>query len=138
MAPVHVAVGVILDGSRNILISRRDALSHQGGLWEFPGGKVESGETLALALARELREELGIEPGRTSSLLEIRHDYGDKQVLLDVHIVWDFSGVARGLEGQPLAWVTPAELAQYRFPAANVPIVVALQRLFAGEEPQEN
>ena len=128
---VHVAVGVILDQNRNILLTRRAADSHQGGLWEFPGGKVEAGESLELALGRELREELGITIGRTSALLEITHDYGDKAVLLDVHMVWDFTGEAQGLEGQPLAWVAPRELAQYPLPAANVPIVGAVTKLLS-------
>ena len=110
--PVHVAVGVVLDTARRVLITRRASNSHQGGLWEFPGGKVEAGENLLLALARELREELGIEIGRTSPLLEVTHDYGDKQVLLDVHVVWEFDGKAQGLEQQPMAWVAPADLAQ--------------------------
>ena len=129
---VHVAVGVILDPERNILITRRAHDTHQGGLWEFPGGKVEAGEPLALALARELREELGITVGRTTALLEVSHDYGDKTVLLDVHVVWDFGGEARGLEEQPLAWVAPQDLAQYEFPAANEPIVEAVRELLVG------
>ena len=132
MQRVHVAVGVILDEDHNILITRRAPDAHQGDLWEFPGGKVEAGESLALALARELREELGISIGRTSGLLEIRHDYGDKSVLLDVHVVWDFSGEACGLEQQPLAWVAAGELGDYAFPAANAPIVEAVQALLAG------
>ena len=90
-----------------------------------------AGESLATALARELREELGIDIGRTSALLEIHHDYGDKRVLLDVHVVWEFSGIATGLEDQPLVWVAPAELEQYRFPAANVPILGALSELLS-------
>jgi 8-oxo-dGTP diphosphatase len=60
MAAVHVAVGVVVDDQQRILISQRSAQAHQGGLWEFPGGKVESGESVTRALARELREELGI------------------------------------------------------------------------------
>ncbi len=129
MSTVHVAVGVILDPQRNILISRRAADSHQGGLWEFPGGKVEEGESLAEALGRELREELGIQVGRTTPLLQVNHDYGDKAVLLDVHVVWDFSGSACSLEDQPLAWVPAGELSGYAFPAANEPIVAAVQTL---------
>lgn len=129
LQPVHVAVGVILDGARRVLLTRRAADSHQGGLWEFPGGKVEPGETLPVALARELQEELGIRVRRSSPLLEVRHDYGDKQVLLDVHVVWEFEGQALGREGQPLAWVAGDELVQYSFPAANVPIVEALAAL---------
>ena len=132
MEPVHVAVGVVLDASNRVLITRRAAASHQGGLWEFPGGKVEAGESLRLALARELREELGIEIGRTSELLEVRHDYGDKRVLLDVHVVWDFRGEARGLEDQPLESVAPQALTQYSFPAANVPIIGAINTLLNG------
>jgi len=131
MQPVHVAVGVILDGARRILITRRARESHQGGLWEFPGGKVEAGESLAGALARELREELGIEIGHTSPLLAVRHDYSDKRVLLEVHVVWEFSGTPRGLQGQPMDWVTPQELGQYVFPAANLPIVEAVQALLS-------
>jgi len=131
MALVHVAVGVILDADRNVLITRRAQYSHQGGLWEFPGGKVETGELPLGALMRELHEELGIVIGRTSALLEVHHDYGDKTVLLDVHVVWDFSGEAHGLEDQPLAWVAPQDLTSYEFPAANMPIVAALGKLFA-------
>ncbi len=131
MALVHVAVGVILDADRNVLITRRAQLAHQGGLWEFPGGKVETGESLLIALTRELREELGIAPGRTSALLQVHHDYGDKTVLLDVHVVWEFSGEPVGLEDQPLAWVAPEDLARYAFPAANVPIVTAVVKLLA-------
>ena len=131
MSEVHVAVGVVLDGAHQILITRRAADSHQGGLWEFPGGKVEAGETLRQALARELKEELGIEPGRTSPLLQVKHDYGDKRVLLDVHVVWDFSGSAVGLENQPLVWVPRDALSQYRFPAANLPIIEAIQSVLA-------
>ena len=136
MAVVHVAVGVVLNDTGKVLLARRPIDSHQGGLWEFPGGKLEAGESLSLALARELREELGITIGRTSPLLQVRHDYGDKIVLLDVHVVWEFAGEARGAEGQPLVWVAPAALADYRLPAANAPIVEAIaaqhQRLVPG------
>jgi 8-oxo-dGTP diphosphatase len=134
MKRLHVAVGVVFDRSHKVLITRRAEDSHQGGLWEFPGGKVERGESLRQALARELREELGIGIGRTSPLLEVRHDYGDKQVLLDVHVVWEFEGEARGLENQPLAWVAPAALEQYRFPAANGPVIDAITALLAARD----
>lgn len=127
-APVHVAVGVILDSDNNILIARRAPEAHQGGLWEFPGGKVEPGETVIEALARELREELDIVIGRTSALMEIRHSYKDKVVLLDVHLVWDFSNKARAAENQPLQWVAAQELSHFQFPAANVPIIEAVQK----------
>ena len=129
MALVHVAVGVILDSRNRILIARRAESAHQGGLWEFPGGKVEPCETVQQALRRELREELEIDIGSCEPLLEIHHDYGDKAVLLDVHVVRDFSGSARGCEGQPLAWVGADELGNYECPAANRPIVEAVRQL---------
>jgi len=130
MTPVHVAVGVILDSRGKVLITRRAPQVHQGDLWEFPGGKIEAGESPGDALLRELREELGIAIGRTSALLQVYHDYGDKRVLLDVHLVWEYSGEAQPLESQPMAWVSPRELAQYAFPAANQPIVAALLERF--------
>lgn len=129
MDVVHVAVGVVLDGDRKVLITRRAPGAHQGGLWEFPGGKVEAGESVTVALTRELREELGIAIARTSALLEVHHDYGDKTVMLDVHVVWEYSGEARPLENQPMAWVAPQELTRYAFPAANRPIVAAVEKL---------
>ena len=129
MAEVHVAVGVVVDGEKRVLISRRADAAHQGGLWEFPGGKVEAGESVNGALQRELKEELDIEVRRTSPLLEVSHDYGDKRVRLDVHVVWDFAGEACGLENQPLQWVSPGELPGFEFPAANVPIVEAVVEL---------
>ena len=131
MSEVHVAVGVILDADNNILITRRHSDAHQGGLWEFPGGKVEPGETLDGALSRELREELGIQVSQTAPLTDVRHDYGDKSVWLDVHVVSRFTGTARGLEGQPLAWVSARQLDEFSFPEANVPIVSAIQAYLA-------
>ena len=128
MKEVHVAVGVILDTNGRILLTRRADDAHQGGLWEFPGGKVEAGEDIEVALARELREELGIEPLRSSPLIEVRHDYGDKRVFLDVHVVWEYTGEARGLEDQTMAWVAVDALDDYDFPAANEPIVEAVRK----------
>lgn len=123
---VHVAVGVIIGNDGAILIAKRPDKTHQGGLWEFPGGKVEEGESLFDALSRELYEELAIETLDTEPLIKIRHDYGDKIVLLDVHKVTAFAGMAKGNEGQPIAWVAPENLHQYEFPAANRPIITAI------------
>jgi len=131
MGAVHVAVAVILDADRQVLITRRADDAHQGGLWEFPGGKLERDETPGEALRRELREELDITPRRSSPLLEVNHDYGDKRVLLDIHVVWEFSGEPRGLEGQPMAWVPVARLRDYDFPAANRPIIDAIESLLS-------
>ena len=127
MKRIHVAAAVIRGADGRILIAKRPADKHQGGLWEFPGGKVEVGEAVEIALARELEEELGIRPTLARPLIQVRHDYPDKQVLLDVWEVSAFSGEPHGAEGQPLAWVSSAELTDYAFPAANRPIVAAAQ-----------
>ncbi|PZP22436.1 Nudix family hydrolase [Pseudomonas kuykendallii] len=125
MKRIHVAAAVIRAADGRVLIARRPDDKHQGGLWEFPGGKVEDGEAVEAALARELAEELGIAVTQARPLIQVRHDYPDKQVLLDVWEVSAFSGEAHGAEGQPLAWVAPRHLADYDFPAANAPIVAA-------------
>lgn len=119
-------MGVIVGEHGKILIAKRPDQVHQGGLWEFPGGKVERGETLVAALGRELQEELAIEVVATEPLIKIRHDYGDKVVLLDVHKVIRFNGEPCGNEGQPLQWVAAKDLHNFAFPAANHPIVTAL------------
>jgi 8-oxo-dGTP diphosphatase len=123
---LHVAVGVILDAVGRVLISRRAPQAHQGDLWEFPGGKVEQGEDVVAALARELREELDITVRESVPLLTIAHDYDDRLVFLDVHVVHRFDSAPRAMENQPLQWVSAARLADYAFPAANVPIIDAV------------
>jgi len=124
---IHVAVGVIRSRDGRILVAQRCANQHLGGLWEFPGGKVEAGETVNQALARELHEELGIDVLAQSALCCIEHDYTDKSVLLDVWNVNEFSGMAQGKEGQPLRWLLPHELKHTDFPLANRAIIRALQ-----------
>ncbi|WP_049723585.1 8-oxo-dGTP diphosphatase MutT [Gilvimarinus polysaccharolyticus] len=128
MKQVHVAVGVLTDPSGKILIAKRPQATHQGGLWEFPGGKVEQGESVQQTLTRELYEELDVHCSEFLSVIQVSHDYGDKQVLLDVYRVVTFTGKPIGKEGQPLCWVTVDELDHYDFPAANYPIISALQR----------
>ena len=122
---VHVAAAVIRRGDGHILLAKRADQQHQGGLWEFPGGKVEVGESVSTALHRELQEELGIAVTAARPLIKVQHDYPDKQVLLDVWEVSGFTGEPHGAEGQPLAWVSPRQLPDYDFPAANQPIVRA-------------
>lgn len=126
-APVRVAVGVIRNSLNQVLIALRPSHKHQGDLWEFPGGKIESGESCGEALARELEEELGIVPIKSKPLIQIPFDYADKSVRLEVQEVLEFRGAPLGMEGQPLRWVYPSELSQYSFPAANKRIVKALQ-----------
>jgi 8-oxo-dGTP diphosphatase len=124
---VHVAVAVVKNDRDEVLIARRPDHVHQGGLWEFPGGKLEPGEDIAAALARELHEELGITPQSHTPLIRLPHDYGDKSVLLDVHVIERFDNQPHGKEGQPVRWVPKARLSDYAFPAANRAIVQAVQ-----------
>ena len=127
MNTLHVAVGIIYNQQRQILIARRARHKHQGGLWEFPGGKVETGETVRQALDRELREEIGIEVITASPLMNVTHNYDDQSVLLDVWQVTDFTGVARGNEGQAVCWMTIEEFDNYPFPEANRGIIEKIQ-----------
>ncbi|MCG7547239.1 8-oxo-dGTP diphosphatase MutT [Pseudoalteromonas sp. Of7M-16] len=122
---VNVAVGVIEKQAQYFVCKRSDE-QHQGGLWEFPGGKVEDNESVEQALSRELAEEIGIQVERSEHLITIEHDYGDKQVCLVVHVVKAFSGEATGLEGQPSQWVNFEQLKTLDFPSANVAIIDAL------------
>lgn len=124
MKRILVAAAVIRREGK-ILIAQRPADKHQGGLWEFPGGKAELGEPVQQALVREIEEELGITPQQFRPLIRVTHDYPDKAVCLDVWEISAFSGEPYGREGQPVRWVSGDELASYSFPAANRPIVTA-------------
>jgi 8-oxo-dGTP diphosphatase len=124
---IHVAVAVVTNPRGEVLIARRPNHAHQGGLWEFPGGKVEAGEDILHALNRELREELGVSARRACPLIRVAHSYPDKKVLLDVWRVAGIHGEPHGREGQPVQWVAPDRLREYDFPAANVPIATAVR-----------
>lgn len=124
---LHVAAAVITDEHGKVLLAKRAEHVHQGGLWEFPGGKVEEGERVEQALVRELQEELGIIATEFRPLIRVTHNYGDRKVLLDVWLVSSFKGVAHGAEGQEVRWVDPDELETFRFPSANRPIVMAVR-----------
>ena len=126
---VHVAVGVIVR-QQQVLLALRSSNQHQGGKWEFPGGKVEPDETVAQALTRELLEEVAINVTETSAFMQLEYAYPEKTVLLDIYLVTDFTGDPHGLEGQPLQWVNIADLSSIEFPDANQPIVERLQQHF--------
>lgn len=122
---LQVAVGIIKNSSGQILISKRDNSLHQGGLWEFPGGKIEPNETPMQALARELEEELEIKINAASPLITVKHSYPDKTVQLNVFTVEHFSGVARSCLKQEVKWIEAQELPHYSFPIANKSIITA-------------
>jgi 8-oxo-dGTP diphosphatase len=128
MKTVEVAVGVILRDNQ-VFISKRDDKLHQGGKWEFPGGKREINEAIEQTLARELKEEIDIVVLNQKPLMVIEHDYGDKQVRLDIRIVDDFIGEPNNKEGQISQWVAVNTLQDFSFPAANVMIIERLQKM---------
>jgi 8-oxo-dGTP diphosphatase len=127
MKQILVAAAAILNPQGQLLIAKRPDDKHQGGLWEFPGGKVEADESVEAALKRELLEEIGIGILKCEPLVRIEHDYSDKSVVLDVWVVSSFSGEASGLEGQPIEWIDPVDMDSYQFPEANLPIIAALK-----------
>lgn len=124
---VHVAVGVIRDAAGRVLVAQRLPHQHLAGLWEFPGGKLEPGESLADGMRREIREELGVEVSALAPLLRVEHNYPGKTVLLDVWRITRWSGDPHGAEGQPLRWLHPDDMDASKFPPADVPIINALR-----------
>ncbi|WDE11225.1 8-oxo-dGTP diphosphatase MutT [Thalassomonas haliotis] len=128
---VHVAVGVICREQETFLTRRLEG-THMAGKWEFPGGKVESDETVAQALSRELKEEVGIDVLACSPLINIEHDYGVKKVLLEVFIVDQFQGEPEAQEGQEQQWLDVSALSEVDFPDANLEIVEKVKQYFFG------
>lgn len=126
LTPVDVVAGVIRDKTGRILLARRTEGRDLAGLWEFPGGKREAGETPEGALARELHEELGIEIDCGAPLIAVPQRYPHKRLRLDVRHIAQWRGTVRGHEGQALAWVPPHALAAYAMPPADIPVVAAL------------
>lgn len=122
---MKVAVAVIMDAQRRMLITQRPHHVPHGGFWEFPGGKVELHETPEDALAREIKEEIGIDVIQCDYLGDIHHQYADKDVQLIVFKVSEFSGVPRCLEGQlNMKWIDKSQINPAEFPEAN-------QRIFS-------
>ena len=124
---IEVAAGALLDTQGRVLLARRHDHAHQGGLWEFPGGKIDPDEEGPAALRRELDEEIGIEVVSSRPLIRVRHDYPDRRVLLDVWLVESWRGEPEAREGQALEWVTVEQLIERPMPAADRPIVNALR-----------
>ena len=128
MKPVHVAVGVIVDQSRHILLTRRADHSHQGGLWEFPGGKVEPGEQPEAALIRELKEELGIDVTQAclAPVTFASHAYDDFHLLMPVYVCRRWNGEVERREHSDIRWVRPNRLREFPMPPADEPLIAHL------------
>lgn len=129
--PLHVAVGVLRRANGDVLLGQRKAGTHLAGCWEFPGGKLEPGETPQAALARELREELGIEIVAAQPLIRHRHhypasaDHPARQVVLHTFEVTTWHGEPRGVQGQALRWAQPDTIDPTSLPPANGPLLTA-------------
>lgn len=121
----HIAAGVLVDGDGKILIAKRPSDKDMAGLWEFPGGKMDEGEVPEIALARELKEELGIQtsPGCMLPLTFLSHRYEKFHLIMFVFVIRKWNGIVQGLEGQELKWIKPFDLVKYDMPEANVPLV---------------
>ena len=137
--PIHIAVGVIIatnaEQQTQYFLTKRLEYTHQGGKWEFPGGKVEKGESVAQALARELKEEVDIEVLACHPLTIIDHTYhhengSEKKVCLEVFVVEHYIGEPNAQEGQGQGWFTLDELKDLNFPAANQEIIEKLLTLY--------
>jgi 8-oxo-dGTP diphosphatase len=133
MGVVQVVAAVLYDANRRVLIAQRPEGKQHAGFWEFPGGKLDPGETGSDCLIRELREELDIEAQQQHLLMTLQHDYPDRTVQLAVWQVDQYQGVPRGAEGQLLRWVTLTEMAAVNLLPADWPILETLLR--AGAAP---
>jgi 8-oxo-dGTP diphosphatase len=126
---ILVVAAALYDARGRVLIAQRPQGKHQAGRWEFPGGKVAPGESEGQALVRELHEELGIDVTASRPFMRLEHSYPDRSVELSMWIVERFSGTPRGLDGQKLRWVTPADLPHADLLEADRPFVEALRDL---------
>ncbi|TBW40430.1 8-oxo-dGTP diphosphatase MutT [Siculibacillus lacustris] len=132
MRSVLVAAVALIDADGRVLIAQRPEGKPMAGLWEFPGGKVEAGETPEDALIRELDEELGIhvKAACLAPLNFVSHRYDDFHLLMLLHVCRRWDGSVTGREGQALKWVKPLKLREFPMPAADLPLIPDLIELF--------
>lgn len=129
MKTVLVSAVALIDPEGRVLLSRRPEGKAMAGLWEFPGGKVEPGETPEAALIRELQEELGIDTWASclAPLTFASHAYADFHLLMPLFACRKWQGIAQPREGQMLKWVRPGDLRDYPMPPADVPLIPILR-----------
>jgi 8-oxo-dGTP diphosphatase len=134
--PLRVVAAALLrlrsDGAPQVLIAQRPPGKWQAGRWEFPGGKVEAGETQEAALCREILEELGARATQRLELQTFRHDYPDRSVEITLWLVPRFEGEVRSLDGQALRWVNPSDLAHCDLLEADLPMIEPLLAALTG------
>ena len=120
-----VAACALVDSDGRVLLAQRPEGKQLAGLWEFPGGKVEPGETPEETLIRELQEEIGIttKVACLAPLTFASHTYDDFHLLMPLYVCRRFEGIARGLEGQALKWVRPKDMRDYPMPPADEPLI---------------
>ena len=133
-----IGVGVVLNEAGEVLIDQRLEGGLLGGMWEFPGGKQEEGETIEACISRELREELAIEVMVCELLISVDHAYSHKKLRFVVHLCSWLSGEPQPLASQQVRWVRPEQLNDYPFPAANARIIEALLGNLASSDQLES
>lgn len=125
---MRVAIALIFNSDKKVLITQRSLDKTHGGRWEFPGGKLEKDETAVAALRREVKEEIGVDVLRTAFFCDIEHAYSENTVILHVYCVDQFNGVPVPQDSQMnLSWVELSALGDYEFPEANVKIIERLR-----------
>ncbi|KAA3632517.1 MAG: (deoxy)nucleoside triphosphate pyrophosphohydrolase [Proteobacteria bacterium] len=112
---ISAAVGILADASGRVLVAKRPPGKVCSGKWEFPGGKIEDGETSLTALTREMKEELDVEIAGARYLVEHVNDFPDRRVRLDVWLVREWRGFARGVENQAIRWLEPERIRELDF-----------------------
>lgn len=123
---VEVAAGILLDSEHRVLIAERLDGDPFNGMWEFPGGKINTGESPESALVRELAEEIGIVAQQFESFMKLDHDYPDRAVRLHFFMVSRWSGDVLGMEGQVIRWVLPKDIEADLMLPADSPVIAAL------------
>ncbi len=133
MKMVHVSAMALVDADGRVLLAQRPPGKNMAGMWEFPGGKVEDGETPEQTIIREMREELGVEICETcfTPLTFVSHAYDTFHLVMYLYVCRKWEGIAQGKEGQALCWRRPPEMHELPMPPADTPLIVALRDFLA-------
>lgn len=129
MKQLKISTGIICNAHGEVFITQRAADGHMANMWEFPGGKIEEGESPELALARELYEEVGILPESAMLFDKLEYQFPDRHITLWFWLVESWQGEPWGREGQPGRWVAVKDLLAEEFPPANEPVIAKLKAL---------